>query len=152
MTETKTSAKPTAAGKSFTDDEKAAMRERARELKAESKSRDARADGERDLLAKIAEMPPADRSMAERIHALITAGAPDLAPKTWYGMPAYARDGKVVCFFKSCGQVQVAVRDARLRGRGPPGRRRDVADLVRPEGADRRRRGSDRRARGESVS
>ena len=106
MTETKTSAKPTAAGKSFTDDEKAAMRERARELKAESKSRDARADGERDLLAKIAEMPPADRSMAERIHALITAGAPDLAPKTWYGMPAYARDGKVVCFFKSADKFK----------------------------------------------
>ena len=104
MTETKTTAKPTAAGKSFTDDEKAAMRERARELKAETKSRDARADGERDLLAKIAEMPPADRSMAERIHALITASAPDLAPKTWYGMPAYARDGKVVCFFKAAAK------------------------------------------------
>ena len=82
------------------------MRERARELKAESKSRGARADGERDLLAKIAEMPPADRSMAERIHALITAGAPDLAPKTWYGMPAYARDGKVVCFFKTADKFK----------------------------------------------
>jgi len=88
----------------FTADEKAAMRERARELKAESKSRDARQEGERDLLAKIAEMPPADRSMAERIHALITASAPDLAPKTWYGMPAYARDGKLVCFFKAAAK------------------------------------------------
>ena len=88
----------------FTADEKAAMRERARELKAESKSRDARQEGERDLLAKIAEMPPADRSMAERIHALITANAPDLAPKTWYGMPAYARDGKLVCFFKAAAK------------------------------------------------
>ncbi len=144
MTETKTTAKPTAAGKSFTDDEKAAMRERARELKAETKSRDARADGERDLLAKIAEMPPADRSMAERIHALITASAPDLAPKTWYGMPAYARDGKVVCFFKAAAKFKLALRDVRLRGRGTPGRRHDVADLVRPEGADRRRRGTDR--------
>jgi len=88
----------------FTADEKAAMRERARELKAESKSRDARQEGERDLLTKIAEMPPADRSMAERIHALITASAPDLAPKTWYGMPAYARDGKLVCFFKAAAK------------------------------------------------
>ena len=88
----------------FTADEKAAMRERARELKAESKSRDARQEGESDLLAKIAEMPPADRSMAERIHALITASAPDLAPKTWYGMPAYARDGKLVCFFKAAAK------------------------------------------------
>jgi uncharacterized protein YdhG (YjbR/CyaY superfamily) len=82
------------------------MRERARELKAESKSRDARAEGERDLLAKIAEMPPADRSMAERLHALITASAPDLAPKTWYGMPAYARDGKLVCFFKAADKFK----------------------------------------------
>jgi len=86
--------------KGFTADEKAAMRERTRELKAESKSRDARAEGERDLLAKIAEMPESDRAMAERLHAAITAAAPVLAPKTWYGMPAYARDGKVVCFFK----------------------------------------------------
>jgi uncharacterized protein YdhG (YjbR/CyaY superfamily) len=87
-------------GKGFSADEKAAMRERARELKAEQKSKDARADGERDLLAKIAEMPPADRALAERLHELITTNAPGLAPKTWYGMPAYARDGKVVCFFK----------------------------------------------------
>lgn len=92
--------------KGFTDDEKAAMRERARELKAETKSRDARADGERDLLAKVAEMPPADRVMAERLHALITAAAPDLMPKTWYGMPAYARNGKVVCFFKAASKFE----------------------------------------------
>ena len=92
------------ASKGFTAEERDAMRERARELKAESKSRDARQEGERDLLAKIAEMPPADRSMAERIHALITASAPDLAPKTWYGMPAYARDGKLVCFFKAAAK------------------------------------------------
>ena len=90
--------------KGFTADEKAAMRERARELKAESKSRGAREEGERDLLAKIAEMPGPDRAMAERIHALITASAPELAPKTWYGMPAYARDGKIVCFFKAASK------------------------------------------------
>jgi uncharacterized protein YdhG (YjbR/CyaY superfamily) len=90
----------------FSTDEKAAMRERARELKAEAKSRDARQEGERDLLAKIAEMPESDRVMAERIHAVITATAPDLAPKTWYGMPAYARDGKLVCFFKSADKFK----------------------------------------------
>jgi uncharacterized protein YdhG (YjbR/CyaY superfamily) len=90
----------------FSADEKAAMRERARELKAESKSRDAREEGERDLLAKIAEMPESDRVMAERIHAVVTATAPELAPKTWYGMPAYARDGKLVCFFKSADKFK----------------------------------------------
>ena len=81
--------------KGFSDEEKAAMRERAREVKA------GKADGESDLLAKIAEMPKADRDMAERLHALIKASAPDLSPRTWYGMPAYAKDGKVVCFFQS---------------------------------------------------
>ena len=73
------------------------MKERAKELKAEA----AKADGESALLAKIAEMPEPDRAMAERLHALIKASAPALSPRTWYGMPAYARDGKVVCFFKS---------------------------------------------------
>lgn len=79
------------------------MKERAKELKAEARRgpRAAKADGESDLLAKIAEMPEADRAMAERIHALIKASAPALSPKTWYGMPAYATDGKVVCFFQS---------------------------------------------------
>ena len=85
----------------FTAEEKAAMKERARELKAEERASKDRAAGESDLLAKIAEMPEPDRSMAERIHAIITASAPDLWPKTWYGMPAYARDGKIVCFFQS---------------------------------------------------
>jgi uncharacterized protein YdhG (YjbR/CyaY superfamily) len=94
------------AKKGFTADEKAAMRERARELKAESRRGADRADGERDLLAKIAEMPERDRVMAERIHAVITATAPDLSPKTWYGMPAYARDGKVVAFFKSADKFK----------------------------------------------
>jgi uncharacterized protein YdhG (YjbR/CyaY superfamily) len=85
----------------FTADEQAAMKERAEELKAESRrGSKGKADGEADLLAKIAEMPEPDRAIAERIHAIVKAGAPSLSPKTWYGMPAYARDGKVVCFFK----------------------------------------------------
>ncbi|MCC6621308.1 MAG: DUF1801 domain-containing protein [Deltaproteobacteria bacterium] len=87
--------------KGFTDDERAAMRERARELKAEAR-RGARADeGEAELLAKVAEMPAAERAMAERLHAIIKAEAPELTPKTWYGMPAWAKGDKVVCFFQS---------------------------------------------------
>ena len=82
----------------FTAEERAAMRERAQELKAEAQ----KADGERAVLAKIAEMPEADRAMAERLHEIVKASAPELSPKTWYGMPAYAnKDGKVVCFFQS---------------------------------------------------
>jgi uncharacterized protein YdhG (YjbR/CyaY superfamily) len=81
----------------FTAEERAAMKERAKELKAEA----AKADGENAVLTKIAEMQGSDRVMAERLHALIKASAPDLSPKTWYGMPAYAKDGKVVCFFQS---------------------------------------------------
>ena len=81
--------------KGFTAEERAAMKERAKELKAEAE----KADGESALLAKIAEMPEPDRAMAERLHAIIMASAPALSPKTWYGMPAYAKDGKVVCFF-----------------------------------------------------
>jgi uncharacterized protein YdhG (YjbR/CyaY superfamily) len=88
--------------KGFTAEERAAMKERARELKAEK----SKADGESDVLAKIAEMPKADRVMAERIHAIVKASAPDLAPRTWYGMPAYAKDGKVVCFFKSASKFK----------------------------------------------
>jgi uncharacterized protein YdhG (YjbR/CyaY superfamily) len=84
----------------FTADERAAMKERARELKAEARVNKDRAAGERDVLAKIAEMSQPDRGMAERLHQIITASAPALASKTWYGMPAYAKDGKVVCFFK----------------------------------------------------
>ena len=83
--------------KGFTDEERAAMKERARELKAEA----AKADGESAVLAKIAEMRGRDRAMAKRLHAIVKASAPDLSPKTWYGMPAYAKDGKVVCFFQS---------------------------------------------------
>ena len=87
--------------KGFTDEERAAMKERARELKAEARADKNKADGERDVLAKIAEMKGPDRAMAKRLHAVITASAPALSPKTWYGMPAYAKDGKVVCFFQS---------------------------------------------------
>ena len=83
--------------KGFTAEERAAMRERAKELKAER----GKAEGEADVLAKIAEMPKADRVMAERLHAIVKRSAPDLAARTWYGMPAYAKDGKVVCFFQS---------------------------------------------------
>jgi len=85
------------ASKGFTAEERAAMKERAQELKAEARKE----DGERALLAKVAEMPEPDRAMAERLHAIVKASAPDLVPKTWYGMPAYAKDGKVVCFFQS---------------------------------------------------
>jgi uncharacterized protein YdhG (YjbR/CyaY superfamily) len=85
--------------KVFDADEQAAMRERAREVKAERRRAKAGEDGEADVLAKIAEMPESDQAMAERIHAIVKDRAPNLAPKTWYGMPAYARDGKVICYF-----------------------------------------------------
>ena len=104
---TQESAKSTPAinkkSKGFTDEERSAMKERAQELKAEARRgpRADKADEERSVLAKIAEMPEPDRAMAERLHALIKAGAPGLSPRLWYGMPAYAKDGKVVCFFQS---------------------------------------------------
>ena len=86
----------------FTAEERAAMRERAKELKAEARANKKKAEGESDLLAKIAEMQEPDRAMAERLHEIVKASAPTLSPKTWYGMPAYAnKDGKVVCFFQS---------------------------------------------------
>jgi hypothetical protein len=88
----------------FTDEERAAMRERAKEAKAAT--RGGEADGESDVLAKIAEMPAADRVKAERIHAIVKATAPDLAPRTWYGMPAYAKDGKIVCHFQPAGKFK----------------------------------------------
>ena len=96
------SKRTTAIGKGsegFTDEERAAMRERARELKAAGRA--GKADGESDVLAKIAEMPEPDRAMAQRLHAIVKASAPALSPRTWYGMPAYAKDGKVLCFFQS---------------------------------------------------
>ena len=107
MTDTNKPARSTTAGKKtyegFTAEERAAMKARADELKSTARrgSRAAKADGESDLLAKIAEMPESDRVMAERLHAIIMATAPDLSPKTWYGMPAYAKDGNLICFFKS---------------------------------------------------
>ncbi|MQA02520.1 MAG: hypothetical protein GEV07_07290 [Streptosporangiales bacterium] len=97
----KKSAKKTSPG--FTDEERAAMMERAKELKGR---RGGKADGESDLLAKIAEMPEPDRTMAERLHAVITASAPTLAPRIWYGMPAYAKDGKVLCFFQGADKFK----------------------------------------------
>jgi uncharacterized protein YdhG (YjbR/CyaY superfamily) len=94
---TQKSAKRNAASGKFTAEERAAMRERAQELKAEAN----KADGERILLEKVAEMKGSDRAMAKRIHAIVMASAPALSPKTWYGMPAWAKDGKIVCFFQS---------------------------------------------------
>jgi uncharacterized protein YdhG (YjbR/CyaY superfamily) len=101
----KSAKRTTATGKTFegfTAEERAAMKERAKELKAEARANRDKAAGERDVLAKIAEMPQPDHAIAERLHAIVKASAPGLSPKTWYGMPAYAnKDGKVVCFFQS---------------------------------------------------
>jgi uncharacterized protein YdhG (YjbR/CyaY superfamily) len=87
--------------KGFTDEERAAMKQRAKELKAEERMNKDRAEGEKAVLESIGEMQEPDRSMAMRLHEIVKASAPDLSPKTWYGMPAYARDGKVVCFYQS---------------------------------------------------
>ena len=107
MPETQKSAKRTRASdesyEGFTNEERAAMKDRAKELKAATRrgTRAAAADGESEVLAKIAEMPEPDRTMARRVHTIVTASAPSLSPRTWYGMPAYAKDGNVVCFFQS---------------------------------------------------
>ena len=101
MAEKKPASRTSKPSEGFTDEERAAMQERARELKATARRSASKADGESDVLAKIAEMAEPDRSMATRLHALITASAPDLSPRTWYGMPAYAKDGNVLCFFQS---------------------------------------------------
>ena len=112
MNDTKQSAESTTAtGKTFeglSDEERAAMKQRTQELKAEARRgrRAGKADAEGDVLAKIAEMPAPDRALAERLHALIKASAPSLSPKTWYGMPAYAKDGKVVCFFQAADKFK----------------------------------------------
>ena len=105
----------------FTDEERAAMRDRVQEMKAEGRA--AKADGEGEVLAKIAEMPEPDRVMAERLHAIIKASAPTLSPRTWYGMPAYAKDGKVILLLPKRAQAQVEVRDVRFRPGGKPRRR-----------------------------
>ena len=102
MSDTKTSTKRT----TFSDEEKSAMKERAKELKAEARASKDKAAGESDVLAKIAEMPKADRVLAERIHAIVKKNAPDLTSRTWYGMPAYAREGKIVCFFTSADKFK----------------------------------------------
>src|SRR5690242_18380833 len=93
--------KNTQKSQGFTDEERAAMKNRAQELKAEARANKDKAEGENAVLAAIAAMQEADRAMAERLHALIKASAPDLSPRTWYGMPAYAKDGNVLCFFQS---------------------------------------------------
>ena len=102
---TQESAKSTTAinkkSRGFTDEERDAMKERAKELKAEARANKNKAEGESDVLAKIAEMPESERAMAMRLHEIIKASAPVLSPRTWYGMPAYAKDGKIVCFFQS---------------------------------------------------
>jgi len=97
MAEKKTTTKPR-----FTDEERAAMKERSKEAKAAAEQ----ADGESEVLAKIAEMPAPDRALAERIHALVKSAEPSLAPKTWYGMPAYAKGGKIVCFFQTAAKFK----------------------------------------------
>jgi hypothetical protein len=114
MADTKTANKPTTssargARNVWTDEEKAAMKESARERKSSSRRApaDERAEGEADVQAKIKEMPEPDRSMAERVHAVVTAAAPDLVPRTYYGMPAYAKDGKVICFFQAKSKFKV---------------------------------------------
>ena len=101
MTDTKNS-------KTFSDEERAAMQEAAKERKAASRrGSSSREDGERDVLAKIAEMPEPDRSMAQRVHEIVIASAPQLVPKTWYGMPAYALGGKLICFFQAASKFKV---------------------------------------------
>ena len=97
---TRTSGRTSTSSKGFTAEERAAIRERARELKAEA----AKADGEKALMQKIGEMTGKDREMAERVHAIVMAAAPELMPKTWYGMPAYAKDGKILCFFQAASK------------------------------------------------
>jgi len=110
MTDTKKPAKRTAGrdtpSEGWTDEERAAMKEHAKELKVAARRGAAKADGEADVLAKIADMPASDRAMAERIHEVVKASAPDLSPRTWYGMPAYAKDGKVVCFFQAADKFK----------------------------------------------
>ena len=114
-TGTQQSAKRTTgkASKGFTDEERAAMRERVRELKAEA----AKVDGETELLAAIAKMQEPDRAMAKKLHALIKAAAPALAPRTWYGMPAYTKDGTVVCFFQNAGKFKARYQTLGFSGK-----------------------------------
>ena len=130
----------------FSADERAAMKERAAELRAEGKKGAKKADGLQALLDAIEKMAPEDRAIAERVHVAVTTNAPDLIPKTWYGMPAYANeDGKVVIFFQDSGKFKYRYSHARLPGCGQPRRRRHLAGVVRapslePQGREARRR------------
>ena len=133
----------------FSDDEKAAMKERAKELKAEA-ARGKDADAENEVLDKIAEMPEPDRVMAERIHAVVKATAPELKAKLWYGMPAYAKDGKLVCFFKAAAKFKSRYATLGFEDAANARRGQHVADLLRPHQADRRRREENRGAGQES--
>ena len=111
MAERKPARKRTKTSGGFTAEERAAMKERTRELRA------GKSDGEQDVLAKIGEMPEPDRAMAERLHAIVKASAPALSPRTWYGMPAYAMDGKVVCFFQSASKFKTRYATFGFSGR-----------------------------------
>jgi uncharacterized protein YdhG (YjbR/CyaY superfamily) len=110
MADTKTSTKRgstrTASSDVWTEEEKAAMQEHAKEMKANARRGKTKADGEADIMAKIAEMPPSDRAIALRFHEIVKENAPDLVPRTWYGMPAYTRDGKNVCFFQAADKFK----------------------------------------------
>ena len=136
--------------KGFTDEERAAMKKRAQELKAEARANKNKADGESDVLAKIAEMQEPDRAMAERLHAIIKASAPALSPKTLVRDARVCQGRQDRLLLPMRAEVQHEVRDARLQRHGEPRRRRHVAGRLRAEGVDRRRRGKDRRAREES--
>lgn len=102
----KTTRGPKTTGSGFTAEERAAMRERAKELKAEARADAAKLDGTKEVLAKLKTMPPADRAIGQRIHELVTSTAPELMPRLWYGMPAYAKDGKVLCFFQDAAKFK----------------------------------------------
>ena len=133
----------------FTEDERAAMKARAQELKAEARASKNRAEGERDVLAAIAAMKEPDRAMAKRLHAIVQESAPDALAEDLVrdARVCQGRQGRVL--LQECGEVQIEVRHVRLRGGGEPRRRRHVADVLRTERADRRGREEDRRAREE---
>ena len=149
MSDKKKSARSTSPrlSKLLSDEERAAMKETFKERR---RALSGEADGEADVLTKIAEMPEPDRGIANRLHAVIKASAPILSPKTWYGMPAYAKDGKVVCFFQSGQKFKVEIRNVRFPRRCKPRRRRHLANLFCPEEAHPRRRGKDQQACQES--
>ena len=153
---TKKSAKSTTASnktsKGFTDDERAAMKARAQELKAEARGKQNRADGEREALAAIAAMKGTDRVMAKRVHAIIKDSAPTLSPKTWYGMPAYAKDDKVVCFFQSAEKFKARYATFGFNDAANLDKGAMWPSCLRPEGVDRHRRGEDRRTREEGSA